>query len=224
MLTNCNDAVSALRVALIPDVDAIRRTIAEIRPDLGPTDATFRAAMLLLVGPATNFNVDRLAARTQCPRPMVAASARRLFDNGVWEPDGPVYAWVSPDDNRFWWDVAVAEGQLCRRTDALGQITWAAPGKWRKAYDFVQKEKDSTQLAVAYVSQPEPAPEIFERRQPEAVTPEPVAQKPQPPAVVTNLPGLLPSIPTRIERLIPLQPAQATEERGNLFPDAVWLA
>jgi hypothetical protein len=86
---------------------------------------TFRAALLLLVGPAAKFNVDRMAWRTQIPRAMVAACARRLFDNG----------------------------QLCRRTDPLGRIEWAAPGSWRKSYEFNSEALPS--LSVSYSCQTE---------------------------------------------------------------------
>ncbi|MGH7467501.1 MAG: hypothetical protein ACRENP_05890 [Longimicrobiales bacterium] len=131
-----------------PNVPDIRRTLASVRPELLQDSLTFRAALLLMVGPAASFNVDRMAGRSQIPRSVVAACARRLFDNGVWKPDGPLYAWRSPDDDQFWFDVSVAEGQLCRRTDPLGRIEWAAPGSWRKPYEF--DAEDPSTLSVSY--------------------------------------------------------------------------
>ncbi|MGH7461364.1 MAG: hypothetical protein ACREMA_10090, partial [Longimicrobiales bacterium] len=111
----------------------------------------FRAALLLLIGPGVGFNIDRIACRAQMPRSVVAACTRRLFDNGVWHPDGPVYTWQAPDDRLFWSDVGVAEGRLCRRTDRLGRIEWADAGEWHKAYDFGGPKVPS--LSVDYLSQ-----------------------------------------------------------------------
>src|SRR5688500_9714399 len=116
MHTNCAEAVTALRAVLTtPNVPEIKQMLSQVRPELSPDTVTFRAAVLLLVGPAVGFNIDRLTVRTQAPRALVAACTRRLFDNGVWQPDGSVYTWTTPDDKAFWSDVAVAEGLLCRR-------------------------------------------------------------------------------------------------------------
>jgi hypothetical protein len=151
MESNRVDAVTDLGAVLTTaHVPEIRMMLAEIRPELSQDSLTFRAAVLLLTGPAAAFNIDRLACRTQMPRSVVAACARRLFDNGVWHPDGPVYAWQAPDDPKFWSDVAVAEGQLCRRLDRLGRIEWASAGAWRKAYDFGTRNQVS--LSVEYSS------------------------------------------------------------------------
>jgi hypothetical protein len=64
-------------------VEAIRQEIAGFRPDLSESTPTYRAAVLLLLGPQLRFNIDRLTARTRYPRAQVAACARRLFDHGV---------------------------------------------------------------------------------------------------------------------------------------------
>ena len=164
--TNVGGEAELRSVLCLPNVLEIRRVIAEIRPNLPADSLSFRAAVLLLAGPALNFNVDRLAGRTQCARPVVAACARRLFDNGVWRADGPVYSWRSPDDEAFWNDVAVAEGKLCRRTDRFGCIEWAAAGAWRKAYDFVASESSLTVSYFAEGERPRPV-----KSQPEAAAP-----------------------------------------------------
>ena len=131
-----------------PNVQDIRQTLASIRPDLAHESPTFRAAVMLMMGPALNFNVDRLAARTGVPRAQAAVFTRRWFDNGVWQHEGPVYPWCSPNEPEFWNDVAVGEGKACRRGDKIDNIEWASPGVWRKSYDFVSKLENA--LSVAY--------------------------------------------------------------------------
>ena len=156
MQLNCAESETDLRAVLtVPDVPEIRRTLTQIRPDLAEDSLSFRAALLLLTGPTVSFNIDRLACRTQIPRSVVAACTRRLFDNGVWQHDGPAYAWRSADDAQFWSDVGVAEGQLCRRTDPLGRIEWANAGAWRKAYEFSVTETEPTPFSIAYSTEPE---------------------------------------------------------------------
>ncbi len=151
MHSTCAEAIAELRAVLTtPVVPEVRRTLSQIRPELCGDSLEFRAALLLLTGPAFSFNIDRLACRTQIPRNVVAACTRRLFDNGVWQPDGPVYAWRAPDDPQFWNDVGVAEGRLCRRADRLGRIEWARAGAWRKAYEIGTADDES--LTVAYSS------------------------------------------------------------------------
>ena len=189
--------------------------LASVRPEMPVDSPTFRAAVLLLVGHALSFNVDRMAARTQTPRAFVAACTRRLFDNGVWQADGPVYTWTSPDDTQFWKDVSVAEGLLCRRVDRLGRIEWARAGAWRKHYEFAARESDA--LAVAYTCESDlpqtKAVEALEIEEP--FVPEP----PRP----------------RNERPVPALAASAMMPAGNtwlgskpvgneLFPNAQWLS
>jgi hypothetical protein len=161
MQSTCAEAATELRAVLTtPNVPEIRQMLSQIRPELAPDSLTFRAALLLLTGPAVAFNIDRLACRTQVPRSVVAACARRLFDNGVWHPDGPVYTWHAADEPKFWNDVAVAEGQLCRRLDRLGRIEWASAGAWRKAYDFGEQDKPSIHVEYfAYMDGERPAVE-----------------------------------------------------------------
>ena len=158
MFDSCGEAAEFAALLQVPDIIAIRATLCSIRPELAVRSETLGAATLLLVGPGLNFNIDRMAGRTGAPRPFVAACTRRLFDNGVWEPGSAVYTWSSPDDDAFWRDAAVAEGQLCRRRDSLGQIEWAEPGEWKKHYDFDTKGADS--IAVRYVCNTDhPAPD-----------------------------------------------------------------
>jgi hypothetical protein len=151
MQLNCAEADSRSVRPTAPNVQDIRETLASIRPDLAHDSMTFRAAIMLMVGPALNFNVDRLSARTGVPRAQAAVFTRRWFDNGVWQPEGPVYPWCSPNEPEFWNDVAVGEGKLCRRGGRIDTIEWANPGVWRKSYDFVSKLDHV--LSVAYVDE-----------------------------------------------------------------------
>lgn len=220
MPTNCAEAVNELRVVLTtPNVPWIKQTLAQVRPELSPDSATFRAAVLLLVGPAVEFNIDRLTVRTQVPRALVAACTRRLFDNGVWQPDGPVYTWTTPDDEAFWSDVAVAEGLLCRRTDRLGRIEWANAGSWRKAYDFVADDDET--LTVAYVAEGDitgeakrRAPVTSEDRKDAEVGALPVRKKTTPGDAVT-VPALA-GVGSDSNVWLGAQPS-------GLFPHAQWL-
>lgn len=229
--TNVGGDAELRSVLCLPNVLEMRRIIAEIRPDVPEDSVAFRAAVLLLAGPSVNFNVDRLARRTQFPRPTVAACARRLFDNGAWQPDGPVYAWRSPDDEAFWNDVAVAEGKLCRRTDHFGRIEWAVPGAWRKAYDFVATE--SSTLTVSYFAAGEPT-------RPLKAQPAVPAQMPSPrewarPASELSLnaewlgqpdadPTPARSIQPPFETADALVALMGSAVGEDLFPDAVWLS
>jgi hypothetical protein len=219
MQPNCAEAVDELRVVLTaPNVPEVKQTIAQVRPDLTVDSATFRAAVLLLTGPSLRFNIDRMAVRTQAPRALVAACTRRLFDNGVWQPDGAVYAWTTADDEAFWKDVAVAEGQLCRRIDRLGRIEWASAGAWRKPYDFMAEEKDA--LSVAYVADKDTAPSPQSSNKTKAVDADEVE-------VIT--------IPMKARRPVSDVPVPAMAaissdsgvwlggQSGNLFPGAQWL-
>lgn len=152
MITSLIGAGAEQRASLAgASAEEIRRQIAGLRPDLNEATLTFRAAVLLLLGPQLRFNIDRLSSRTRYPRGQVAACTRRLFDHGVWRPEGPDYHWSSPADPRFWSDVAVAEGQLCRRIDRMGQVEWAEPGTWTKAYDFVTRD---AALTTSYLETP----------------------------------------------------------------------
>ena len=153
MQLNCAEAESRSVRPTAPNVQDVRQILASIRPDLSHDSMTFRAAVMLMMGPALNFNVDRLAARTGVPRAQAAVFTRRWFDNGVWQAAGPIYPWCSPNEPEFWNDVAVGEGKLCRRGDRIDTIEWASPGVWRKSYDFVSK--GTSALSVAYVDESE---------------------------------------------------------------------
>jgi hypothetical protein len=126
------------------------------QPGLAPDSPSFRAAVVLLAAPSCRLNIDLLALRTGYPRAFVAGCARRLYDNGVWSGGSAAYASSSPEDPRFWNDVAVATGRLCRRTDARGRPEWAPPGTWAKPYDFVDAAPGSG-LAIAYLDPHPPA-------------------------------------------------------------------
>lgn len=229
MQTTYDGEEAELRSVLcLPNVPAIRQTIARIRPELAEDSLSFRAAVLLLVGPALKFNVDRMAGRTNCPRAIAAACARRLFDNGVWQADGSVYTWKRPDDEHFWNDVAVAEGKLCRRTDRYGCIEWAPPGAWRKAYDFGAADPA---LTVSYLADGETVRPV--KTQVETAQAKPARAQPAPQAVTADLGG---EWPGRSDLTVTAsqQPRQVSREMtpaflghaaaGNLFPGAVWLS
>lgn len=205
-----------------PDVRAIRKTLSQIRPELKQDNIRFRAAVLLLAGPGFRFNIDRMAGRTQTPRALVAACTRRLFDNGVWQPDGALYAWMSPDDPQFWDDVGVAEGRLCRRLDELGRIEWAPAGVWRKAYAFGGDRSPKLFIEYAPVHGVVRAPE---NEIEQAVTPT-ERTAPDPDAAVDPAAQL--DIANRHlfkpkPALIPAGTQGRNTVKRDLFPDAHWL-
>ena len=184
-----------------------------------------RAAVLLLAGPALNFNIDRMAGRTGMPRAFVAACTRRLFDNGIWEHAGPVYTWKTPADEDFWRDVAVGEGNMHRRRGQNGQIEWAEPGVWKKEY--VLARDVIAPLAISYACDTDhphvkpPAQENIERlpTKPKSIfntaTPRPLGRARK------NIAPL-----AAIEGSDELVMTDATVERKNkmdLFPEANWL-
>lgn len=225
MIDDCAVAVDLAILLETPDVLAIRQTIAAVRPELTYESDSFRAALLLLVGPGFGFNVDRMAGRTACPRLFVAVCTRRLFDNGVWEHSGAAYAWTSPDDERFWNDVDVATGKLCRRRSPAGRIEWAAPGEWKKKYDYTG-DSDAA-LAVTYICDHEFAP--TENTLPAIERPAPDRSKPARARVkVTRAAGQIGLRP----QLAAAEPAPSEthfvtnhplESGVQLFPHAQWL-
>lgn len=225
MFNHCVEAGDIARVLEIPDMVAIRATLCSIRPELAERPETLRAATLLLAGPSLGFNIDRMTGRSGAPRAFVAACTRRLFDNGVWEHGGAVYTWSTPDDDAFWRDAAVAEGQLCRRRDGLGRIEWAEPGAWKKHYDFSAEAVES--LAIRYVSDAD--------KRGVKVDEDKVERMPSRPKSLfqTAQPRPLGRARTIIKSLAPLENQErelvltttATEipRALELFPDANWL-
>lgn len=125
--------------------------IARHRPDLNESDATYRAAVVILVAQVIGRGVHKLAKVTGYPSEFVARCARRLVDNGVW-PDGQPYlsTMTVTDWDAFWQDVGVAEGKLCRRRDEFGQLEWATPGQWWKEFDFSVGNRNVADGVVRY--------------------------------------------------------------------------
>lgn len=154
----------------VPPRASIAELEARIRrynSDIDASSSTFRAAVLLLAGIEYGLNIDALSHRTSYPRAFVAQCARRLIDNGVWR-DGRIVSDWSPADEAsgaFWNDVAVAEGKLCRRETADGEIEWAPPGYWNKTYDFIDSSAGK-RLGTTYR---DPAPVAAQNGGPAAV-------------------------------------------------------
>ncbi|HET6229400.1 MAG TPA: hypothetical protein VFE05_04920 [Longimicrobiaceae bacterium] len=137
MLATALPSAGLSRAATPPT--ALMERISSHSRGLDPAAAAFRAAVVLLAGAETGFNVERLARRTGYPAHQVAAFVRRLVDHGVHEPCGR--AWTSPADERFWNDAGVAEGRLCRRLRPDGSPEWAPAGTWQRAYEYVGREE-----------------------------------------------------------------------------------
>jgi hypothetical protein len=116
--------------------------IRRYNSDLEHDSIAFRAAVILLAGLEFGHNIDRIARRTGYDRAFVARVARRLTDNGVWKGGVTVADWSSSDEasGTFWNDVAVAEGKMCRRIGAAGQIEWAPAGFWNKDFQYVASD------------------------------------------------------------------------------------
>lgn len=185
--------------------------VAAHRPDLASGSPTFQAAVVLLTGPAVRFNIDLLSRRTGVARGSVAVFARRLVDNGVWAAGAADTPWSGPGDPRFWNDVAVAQGRLCRRRDDGGAVEWARAGAWHKPYEYA--DAGGPDLAVAYRA-PDRTPPPPERDEPAAAParprvstprPRPTAPRPQPARVLAGA------------------GAGGAAWSAPLFPDACWL-
>lgn len=99
--------------------------------------ATVFAARLLLVAAEDGQNLTMLARRLGCSQSFVARCARRLIENGVWSGGRTVAAWLDhgPGHPAFWYDVAVADGSMCRRTTRSGEFQWAPAGSWIRPYE-----------------------------------------------------------------------------------------
>lgn len=199
--------------------DAAARVTAH-RPDLATGSPAFQAAVVLLTGPAVRFNIDLLTRRTGLARGSVAVFARRLIDNGVWTAGAADYPWTGPGDPRFWNDVAVAQGRLCRRRGSDGAVEWAQAGAWHKPYEYV--DAGGPELAVAYRApdRTPPAPEPAASARAEEADRAALVAAPARPRVSTARPR--PAAPRA-------QPARVLVGAGvgawsaPLFPDACWL-
>jgi hypothetical protein len=132
------ESVQDSRVTVTDFEARIRRYNSDLEHDC----VAFRAAVILLAGLEFGHNIDRIARRTGYDRPFVARVARRLTDNGVWKGGVTVADWSSSDEasGTFWNDVAVAEGKMCRRIAADGQIEWAPAGFWNKDFHYVASD------------------------------------------------------------------------------------
>ena len=108
-------------------------------PDRDRFASTVYAARLLLLAAEEGQNVAMLARRLGCSPGFVARCARRLLENGVWKGGRTVAAWLNrgPDHPAFWYDVAVAEGTMCRRVRPSGEFEWAPAGAWLRAAESV---------------------------------------------------------------------------------------
>lgn len=233
MLLTSHDPGAPPRVPIVapacsPGLSDPRALVALHRPALPPTSQEFQAAVVLLAGPQVRFNIDLVSRRTGIARGSVAAFARRLVDNGAWSADGADVPWSGPADPRFWNDVAVAQGRLCRRRGDDGTVEWAPAGAWHKPYEYVDAAGPG--LAVAYRSPDAPA----EAAAPPAPNVE-MTEETVPAAVRARIATALPhpAAPSCLEaraRPAGTMPALAAAGAGapswaaDLFPDACWLS
>jgi hypothetical protein len=139
--------------APLPSAASLRGQVEQLRPELPQSAPSFQAAVLLLAAQQIGQNIDRLARFTGYPREFIARCARRLCDNGVWQDSRTIATWGIDtfDNNAFWADVAVAEGNTCRRIDENGNVEWARAGVWTKSYEYVEQEPRSG-ISVQYLS------------------------------------------------------------------------
>jgi hypothetical protein len=145
-MASAGESMSSSRLNVTDFEASIRRYNSDLEPD----SVSFRAAVILLAGLEFGHNIDRIARRTGYDRAFVARVARRLTDNGVWKAGVTVADWSSSDEasGTFWNDVAVAEGKMCRRIGAGGQIEWAPAGFWNKDFQYVAS--DENELSTQY--------------------------------------------------------------------------
>lgn len=147
---------------------AVRELVQGLDPQLDLESATGGAAILLIAGLQMEHNIVKLARFAGVESEFVARCARRLTDNGVWRGNETWCAWSAGEKRQtaFWWDVAVAEGKLCRRTCEDGRVEWAPPGQWWKSFDHAAKP--SPEGGTLYHS-PELPPEAAPPPPPESV-------------------------------------------------------
>lgn len=238
-----------------PSIASLEARVRRYNSDIDAGSARFRAAVLLLAAAEFGRNIDALSRRTGYPRGFVAQCARRWIDNGVWTPQGLVTEWSPADEasGAFWNDVAVAEGKLCRRVNADGEIEWAPPGFWNKSYEFIDAAAKS-QLGTVYrdpttigeappdkdaddddggesVRVDPPSSTAPETDPTDAPPPPPAAPPPAvPPPVGSNdtdtgpSQTITPEAPRVRRPAPPLQPVgQPAQPPAELFPDTVWI-
>lgn len=135
-----------------PTIESVRARIAAVDPALRVGTSAYESALVLVAATLIGQNIDRLARLTGVSREQVALRARRLVDNGVWQNGDTVCRWRdNPDDEEsFRSDVGVAEGELCRRIDPLGQMEWAPQGYWRKHFEYVPPKEAERPQVVCY--------------------------------------------------------------------------
>lgn len=234
-----------------PSISSLEVRVRRYNSDIDAGCAMFRAAVLLLAAVEYGRNIDALSRRTGYPRGFVAQCARRWIDNGVWTPQGLVTEWSPADEasGAFWNDVAVAEGKLCRRVTAEGEIEWAPPGFWNKSYEFIDATTKS-QLGTVYRDQtavgegpPDadtddddddgesvpvvpPSSTAPTTGPTDAPTPPPAPPSPAAPVDTDTGPpqAVTPAAPRVRRPAPPLQPVgQPVEPPAELFPDTVWI-
>ncbi len=197
------------------------------------------------MGSALGCNVARIARVTGYAQPFVAKVARRLYDNGVWPEEREIEQWEETGLTcAFWRDVAVAEGTLYRRVDELGEVEWGEPGRWWKAFEYVDRSA-TAEPVVGYSPAVEVSPAealIAEITADDDESPEPLEETAHPaPARVSPLPaedltpdwatfGWADVVDERLAAHIGGRGLLATRTTppenalSDLFPDADWLS
>lgn len=135
-----------------PTLSALHGRLSFLDPSLEPGSVRYEAALVLIAADAIGQNVDRLARFTGVARQEVARFARRLVDNGVWQDGNTVSRWRdNPEDVEcFRMDVGVADGTLCRRVGAEGELEWAPQGYWRKHFEYTDPRREALPQVVCY--------------------------------------------------------------------------
>jgi hypothetical protein len=167
--------------------------------------STVYAARLLLLAVEEGQNVALLARRLGCPPAFVARCARRLLESGVWKGGRTVAAWLEqgPDHPAFWYDVAVAEGTMCRRLRPSGEFEWAQAGAWLRPYEARGRTEPD-----GWIGHPGRAPDAG-----------PATER-----IPTGPPARLqPEAPAEWLRSMGYPRAREPDPIRALFPDAQWL-
>jgi hypothetical protein len=203
-------------------VQSLESRIRRYNSDIDAGSDTFRAAVLLLASLEYGQNVELLARRTGYPHSFVAKCARRLIDNGVWSEGRMVASWSPQDEasGAFWNDVAVAEGKLCRRANADGEIEWAPAGYWKKSYEFIESTDQPLSAVYRDPAQPAPAAEQPQPRPPEPAPRAGVADEGET-SPAEDEPAAPPA--DAVEPAVPHPPSGPKRPPDELFPGTVWL-